>query len=90
MPVLFGDVYMIDDIKGIEDDLTKYCYQVCPGQHHLALSVSRTVKTFADANELENGVNFFHQFPWQRLIDAIASSKFENVIYTESGELDDA
>jgi len=60
---------------------------VCPEQHHLAVSVSRSIESYADANFLDNGVDFFQQFPWQRLLDAIASSIFESVIYTEIGEL---
>ena len=72
-------------MSDVEKQMAKYCYEVCPEQHHLALSVSRSIESFAGANELEDGVSFFHQFPWQRLVDAVASSVFERVVYTEAG-----
>ena len=76
---------LIEYIEEIEQLFAQYCEQVCPTKRHLTLSIMKSIESFAVSNKIEDVPTFIYCFPWQRLIDAIASSIFEDVLFDQKG-----
>ncbi|XP_078489089.1 uncharacterized protein LOC100178754 [Ciona intestinalis] len=73
----------------IYEKVSNYCQTACPRNDTLTASVAATVKLYQHQYAYDNQLDltttevrtFVEQFPWSRIVDAVASSKLQEILY---------
>nr|XP_002130399.1 germinal-center associated nuclear protein isoform X2 [Ciona intestinalis] len=79
----------------IYEKVFNYCQTACPKNDTLTASVAATVKLYQHQYAYDYQLDlttaevrtFVEQFPWPRIVDAVASSKLQEILYVEKEQV---
>ncbi|XP_076822193.1 germinal-center associated nuclear protein-like isoform X2 [Clavelina lepadiformis] len=84
----FPDFDDSDSLSDIQSKVLKYCLQMLPNHTALAMTLDASIVDFIHSQLIEDCEDFVLHFPWEKVVNAIASTSFRDVIYnSEEGNM---